>query len=69
MRKAYIRKIFVFVDDQAASLIFVVRDSLVKMRCRSQLELIAETTYLSPPCYGARLVATILLNSALYCEW
>lgn len=47
----------------------ILRDSMTKMKCYSQFQEIITAMYSNPPCHGARIVAAILRNPALYREW
>ena len=60
---------FFFSDEKVGNLILILRDSATKMKCCSQFQEIIGSMYSNPPSNGARIVASILNNSALYDEW
>ncbi|KAL3863895.1 hypothetical protein ACJMK2_005622 [Sinanodonta woodiana] len=62
-------KNFGLYNERIGNLCIVTKDTESKMRVKSQIEIIVRTTWSNPPNYGARIVASVLNNPALYSEW
>ena len=62
-------KIFGLYNERCGCLTVVCKNSQLAMNVLSNLKIIARRNYSSPPNHGARIVATILNNNALYSEW
>ena len=58
-----------FADERCGNLCVVTTDNDTAERIRSQLKAIIRPMWSNPPNHGARIVATILNNSALNQEW
>ena len=56
-------------DERAGNLTVVLGQSEVCEMVRGQMKWIARTTWSNCPAHGARIVATVLNNPALYADW
>ena len=59
----------VITDERCGNLIMVLNDSSKIINVVSQLEIIIRETWSNPPAHGARVIATVMKNPALYAEW
>lgn len=62
-------KSFGLYNERAGNLTVVLRQSEVCEMVRGQMKWIARTTWSNCPAHGARIVATVLNNPALYADW
>ncbi|KAK3094424.1 hypothetical protein FSP39_001587 [Pinctada imbricata] len=62
-------KNFGLYNERIGNLVIVCANSDVKVKVRSQMEMIVRTTWSNSPNHGARIVATVLNNAATLDEW
>ncbi|XP_071947669.1 aspartate aminotransferase, cytoplasmic-like [Antedon mediterranea] len=62
-------KSFGLYNERVGNLTVVMNNADYKNRIKSQMELIARAMWSNPPNHGARIVATVLNNPALYKQW
>eukprot|EP00062_Callorhinchus_milii_P024513 gi/632984501/ref/XP_007909170.1/ PREDICTED: aspartate aminotransferase, cytoplasmic-like [Callorhinchus milii] len=60
---------FGLYTERIGALTMVTRDNNSLVRLRGQMAKILQATYYNPPAMGARIITTILNNSALLAEW
>jgi aspartate aminotransferase len=63
------RKINIFSDERAGNLIFVVKDTDVIPKIKSQVTFLIRGMYSNAPSHGARIVTHILNNPTLCEQW
>ena len=56
-------------DERAGNLTVVTVNNETAEKIRSQMKAIIRPMWSNPPNHGARIVATVLNNPALYQEW
>lgn len=62
-------KNFGLYNERIGNLTFVVQDKSKIAAIKSQVTLIIRANYSTPPSYGARIVSTVLNDTALFTEW
>jgi len=62
-------KNFGLYNERVGNLVIVTKDPAVTGRVKSQMALLVRQIWSNPPNTGARLVSTVLRNSALLAEW
>ncbi|XP_072041873.1 aspartate aminotransferase, cytoplasmic-like [Amphiura filiformis] len=62
-------KNFGLYNERIGCLTSVVNDPEVKLRIKSQMEIIARVLWSNPPNHGARIVSTVLNNPTLLAQW
>ena len=58
-----------YTDERVGNLTVVLSQTEACEPVRAQMKLVARTLWSNPPAHGARIVATVLNNPALYTDW